>query len=437
MIHDFPKDDATGRPGAAELYNRGIERGVQSGQPLVKGMVLVEGEGRSFKGLKHGDALEALYQMVAQSKRNNASAGQQGGLGGSRGIKLVFADLEVLLLADKAKAQRQARQQKQHAGGRNARSRTRSSSGSFSGGGGSSPRSPGGRLQVGERVVVGGIASNPQLNGSVVTVVGFNAETERYNVRFSGGRDGGEAGKTIALKAEKLKRRSKSGSSGGGGGGGSSPRSGSSAGGAGGVRGRGKGQGPRAVLCALFRQYNPEKLQDVDTLLAKYKGKEQSLISAVRAKYEGVDAGWRDATVPSSPGGGNGNGNGNGNRNRTASSGSVDSTTGYGGGNRSVGGGRGGGAGGASPRQKQKKKLAMPPHLRHSYLSMTVKELQSELERSGVPSNQYENCLEKRELVALLLSRPPRARSMLGVLMSKKRLGQFHAMLQEAPGEKM
>ena len=51
MIHDFPKDDATGRPGAAELYNRGIERGVQSGQPLVKGMVLVEGEGRSFKGL--------------------------------------------------------------------------------------------------------------------------------------------------------------------------------------------------------------------------------------------------------------------------------------------------------------------------------------------------------------------------------------------------
>ena len=75
----------------------------------------------------------------------------------------------------------------------------------------------------------------------------------------------------------------------------------------------------------------------------------------------------------------------------------------------------------------------------HSYLHRiyTLKTActgpQTELERCGVPAQQYENCLEKRELVALLLSRPPRARSMLGVLMSKKRLGQFHAMLQEAP----
>ena len=44
----------------------------------------------------------------------------------------------------------------------------------------------------------------------------------------------------------------------------------------------------RAELVQLYERYNPDKVKDVDDLLAKYAGREPLLISAVEAKYSGA-----------------------------------------------------------------------------------------------------------------------------------------------------
>ena len=49
----------------------------------------------------------------------------------------------------------------------------------------------------------------------------------------------------------------------------------------------------------------------------------------------------------------------------------------------------------------------------------------------GVPRASYELCLEKKELIALLLVRPPLARSLLGVMCAPQRRSQFGAILEE------
>ena len=41
----------------------------------------------------------------------------------------------------------------------------------------------------------------------------------------------------------------------------------------------------RKALVRLYERYNPEKLDEVDTLLTKYPGREAQLLSAVEAKY--------------------------------------------------------------------------------------------------------------------------------------------------------
>jgi hypothetical protein len=130
----------------------------------------------------------------------------------------------------------------------------------------------------------------------------------------------------------------------------------------------------RQALERLFTKYDKSKLKDIDKLLATYKGREKQLIAAVRGKYEG-----KLSVKPSSAG-------------------AI--------------------------------KIVMPPHLRASFEGMSVKELRVQLEKHNVPKHMSDNCLERNELVSLLLSRPPLARSMRGVLQSRKRLLQFHRMLQ-------
>ena len=44
----------------------------------------------------------------------------------------------------------------------------------------------------------------------------------------------------------------------------------------------------REQLIQLYERYNPDKVKDVDDLLAKYAGREPLLISAVEAKYSGA-----------------------------------------------------------------------------------------------------------------------------------------------------
>jgi hypothetical protein len=42
----------------------------------------------------------------------------------------------------------------------------------------------------------------------------------------------------------------------------------------------------RRQLESLYAKHNPEKLQDVDHLLFKYRGREAELLQAVQRKYE-------------------------------------------------------------------------------------------------------------------------------------------------------
>ena len=52
----------------------------------------------------------------------------------------------------------------------------------------------------------------------------------------------------------------------------------------------------RAAMVRLYERYNPEKVDEVDTLLTKWPGREAQLLSAVEAKYSREEA----ATSPSS-----------------------------------------------------------------------------------------------------------------------------------------
>lgn len=54
----------------------------------------------------------------------------------------------------------------------------------------------------------------------------------------------------------------------------------------------------------------------------------------------------------------------------------------------------------------------------------------------GVPRASYELCLEKKELIALLLVRPPLARSLLGIMCVPQRRSQFGAVLDQLGGNK-
>ena len=44
--------------------------------------------------------------------------------------------------------------------------------------------------------------------------------------------------------------------------------------------------GVRVQLESIYSRHNPEKLQDVDHLLFKYRGRETELLEAVQRKYE-------------------------------------------------------------------------------------------------------------------------------------------------------
>jgi hypothetical protein len=150
---------------------------------------------------------------------------------------------------------------------------------------------------------------------------------------------------------------------------------GSSAGGNRGRAGSGVAGGGtvRQTLERLFEKHDKSKLPNIDKLLETYKGRENQLIAAVRGKYEGKLSVKPNVALL---------------------------------------------------------KIPMPPHLRASFEGMGVKELRAQLEKHGVPKHLSDNCLERMELVSLLLSRPPLARSMRGVIQSRKRLLQFHKLLQ-------
>ena len=51
----------------------------------------------------------------------------------------------------------------------------------------------------------------------------------------------------------------------------------------------------RAAMVRLYERYNPEKVDEVDTLLTKWPGREAQLLSAVEAKYS------REEAAPASP----------------------------------------------------------------------------------------------------------------------------------------
>ena len=42
----------------------------------------------------------------------------------------------------------------------------------------------------------------------------------------------------------------------------------------------------RLKLASIYAKHNPEKVQDVDHLLFKYRGREAELLEAVERKYE-------------------------------------------------------------------------------------------------------------------------------------------------------
>jgi hypothetical protein len=54
----------------------------------------------------------------------------------------------------------------------------------------------------------------------------------------------------------------------------------------------------RAAMVRLYERYNPEKVDEVDTLLTKWPGREAQLLSAVEAKYSREEAASSPPAVP-------------------------------------------------------------------------------------------------------------------------------------------
>lgn len=85
---------AQGKPGTAESHNDACAHDVDR---LVPGMVICNANGTDFRGMPYNKTIEALQRIVGEAK----AAGKQ--------VTLVFADLERLLRAFKARAQARAR----------------------------------------------------------------------------------------------------------------------------------------------------------------------------------------------------------------------------------------------------------------------------------------------------------------------------------------
>ena len=54
----------------------------------------------------------------------------------------------------------------------------------------------------------------------------------------------------------------------------------------------------RAAMVRLYERYNPEKVDEVDTLLTKWPGREAQLLSAVEARYSREEAASSPPAVP-------------------------------------------------------------------------------------------------------------------------------------------